>query len=429
MSPLRALLDRYPLAGGGAAAWLVMAFLAAFVVWSAFAELDEVAVAEGEVVPEGQVKVIQHLEGGIIRQIHVQEGERVKVGDPLVQLDLALGGVSREEMLVRLDGLLLTRARLLAEATGQPLDFPRAEAARQPAVVQAEREAYEARRKERAATVSVLREQERQRKLEVDELKAKQKSVAAGLDLARQKLAMSGDLLAAGLTARMEHVQMLSDVEALEGEMAILRSSIPRIESAIAEVRERMREEEMRFARLAQEALPELEVNIARTKELLTRVTDQQVRTQIQSPIDGIVKNLRHHTVGGVVRPGDPIMEVVPIDDRLIVDARLNPADRGYVEVGQRAVVKLTAYDYTRYGGLEGRVSVVAADATTLDGQPPFFRLLVKTDKAWLGSPDAKLAITPGMQVFVEVHTGTRTVLEYLMRPVLKLRYEAFRER
>jgi adhesin transport system membrane fusion protein len=162
---------------------------------------------------------------------------------------------------------------------------------------------------------------------------------------------------------------------------------------------------------------------------LLSQASDQQRRTAITSPIDGIVKNLHANTIGGVIKAGEPIMEIVPLHERLQIDAKLNPMDRGYVQLGQKAMVKLSAFDYTTYGGLEGDVILVAPDTTMGPDNQPFYRVVVQTDRAYLGEETAKRIITPGMQATVDIHTGTRTVIEYLVKPVLKLRHEAFRER
>ncbi|MBF0305133.1 MAG: HlyD family type I secretion periplasmic adaptor subunit [Alphaproteobacteria bacterium] len=429
MNGLRDLPAKYPVSGWQHVARLIVLLLAALIAWANFALLDEVTIAQGEVVPEGKVKMIQHLEGGIVRDIHVREGAVVKEGDPLMQIELPTLANNREEMQVRMDGLKLSRARLQAEANHAPLVFPEEEAKRRPDLVMSEKRVHEARARELESTLAVLNEQMRQRALEVQELKARQRSSSNNLRLTRQKVAMSRDLLSQGLTARMEHVQLESDLERIQGELEALDVAVPRGEAAVAESKERQNEERQKVSREAESQLGQVELDIARIRELLSEATSQFRRAQITSPIDGIVKNLQQHTIGGVIRPGEPIMEIVPVNERLLVEAKLNPADRGYVTAGQKAVVKVTAYDFTRYGGLDGNVILVAPDTTVgADGQP-FYRMLVETDRAHLGATLADLPITPGMQATVDVHTGTRTVIEYLLKPVLKLRGEAFRER
>lgn len=429
-SRLLALSNSYPLPSWRPMARLVMVMLTLFVVWTLVARLDEVTSANGEVVPEGKVKVIQHLEGGVVREISVAEGDEVKEGMPLMQLDLSASSMNRDELQVRLDGLTLQRARLRSEVVGAAaVDFPAEEAKRQPVLVAAETRNFDSRRQALRATLNVLNDQARQKTLEVQELETRQRALASSLRLTRERFAMSTDLMKSGLTARMEHVALQGQLEDLEGQLETVRASIPRAQAAAAEAKSRIEEEQARFVRTAQGELSEAELNVARTRELLSQASDQQRRTQITSPIDGIVKNLRANTIGGVVKPGDPIMEIVPLHERLQIDAKLNPMDRGYVQVGQHATVKLSAYDYTTYGGLEGKVILVAPDTTMGPDNQPFYRVVVQTDRAYLGDDETKRPITAGMQATVDIHTGTRTVMEYLVKPVLKLRHEAFRER
>lgn len=218
-------------------------------------------------------------------------------------------------------------------------------------------------------------------------------------------------------------------VEKLQGELNTIAQSIPRAEAGIAEARERMNELTLGRQSEAYEELGRVEIEIARTRELLERADDQVSRTVIRSPIDGVVKNLNYNTVGGVIRPGEPIMDIVPIDERLVIEARLHPIDRGYVQEGQQARVKISTYDFIRYGGLNGEVVAIAPDSTVDGDGNPFFRVVVETDRAYLGDEPGQFPITPGMQATVDIHTGERSVLNYLLRPVLKLRHEAFRER
>lgn len=424
----RQLLQDFPLPDWRPVARLIMVTLAAFFLWSCFARLDEVATATGEVVPEGQVKTIQHLEGGTVRDIYVHEGDTVHEGQPLVQVDLPLSAVNKDELQVRIDALNLARARLLAELDDREPTFPAAEAKRQPALVENERRTWDTRRQNLAASLAVLNEQVRQRALEVQELEAKQRSVTSSLRLQKEKLAMSTNLLKDGLTSRMEHVQLQNEVEALEGQADTLRSSVPRAAAALEEANRRIDEEKLKVRRATQAELTETEVNLARNRETMNQASDQQRRAAIASPIDGIVKNLRLNTIGGVVKPGESLMEIVPVHDRLNIEAKVSPEDRGYVAVGQTSLVKITAYDYTRYGGLEGKVILVAPDTTTGADNHPYYRVVIETEKSALG-PNGEYPITPGMTAQVDIHTGQRSVLRYLFTPVLRLRHEAFRER
>ena len=431
MTQIGDVLARTPQKGYRMWSRLVLLMLASALAWAFFAQFDEVAVATGEVVPQGQVKTIQHLEGGIIEKIFVAEGDHVKAGDPLVQLDLTSTNTSREEFAVKLDGLLLTAARLRAEAAGTDGDpqFPDDAAGRRPDLRRAEMHTYEARRTELDSTIRVLENQVRQRELEVKQLKAKRESNEKDITLGREELEISEKLLEQKLTGKFEHLKLQRDMESKEGEMAVLAQAIPRAESAVVEARERIEEERFKFRRRAQEELGDVEVQIAQTKEVLQRATDMVNRREIRSPIDGVVKSLAFHTIGGVVRPGETLMEIVPSQDRLVIEARLDPSKIGYVRVGQKVMAKISAYDFVRYGGLEGRVTRIAPDASTDENGQSYFRVVVETDKTYLQGVNERLNIGAGMQASVDIHTGRKSVLRYMLTPVLKLKSEAFQER
>ncbi len=428
MSRLDALVERTPVPYRRLG-WVVSALLTGLAVWAYFAELEEVAIAYGEVVPQGQVKVIQHLEGGIIQKIHVTEGHSVAAGDALIQLDLTASGASREELSLRLDFLTLVRARLEAEARGAKPNFPEDVAARRPKLADSETRAFEARRAEFQGRLKVLREQIHQRELAVVETRTERDSVTHGLTLSREMFAMSGDLLADGLTPKIEHLKLHRDVEDLEGRLAMIEAAIPRAEAAHAEARERIEEERLKYRRVALDALGKTELSIAQTREALAKATDTLRRTEILSPIDGVVKSLRYHTIGGVVAPGEAIMEIVPSGDNLVIEAKLNPTDVGYVRIGQLAVVKITTYDFVRYGGLDGEIINLSADSYTDQNGATYFRVVVRTDRNYLGDKPGDFQISPGMQAQIDIHTGTKSVMSYLLKPVLKLKGEAFRER
>ncbi|HAD87243.1 MAG TPA: HlyD family type I secretion periplasmic adaptor subunit [Rhodospirillaceae bacterium] len=428
-SPLDELLIKRPMPSLRVAAWPIMILITVVLTWANFAKLDEVSVAMGKVVPLGKTKVVQHLEGGIVQEIYVSEGDTVSTGQPLLLLDLASGGTNREELQVRLDSELAARSRLQAEAEGRKLKFPRSLESRQPALVEAQRQAHDARQRELKASISVLKEQIKQRELDVKELLAKKKALERNYSLARERLSMSASLLAEGLTARIEHLKLEAEVEDLDGELKGLVPAIPRSQAAVEEAKKRVSESEEGFRREAREELNKVEQSIARIQELITEAERQGSRSEIKSPINGIVQKMVVNTVGGVVKPGEPILEIVPTGDKLVVEARLNPTERGFIVEGQPAVVKISTYDFVRYGGLDGMVISVAPDASTDENGAPYFRVVVQTEKTYLGQREGLLPITPGMEATVDIHTGRKSVMDYLIKPVLKLKDEAFRER
>ncbi len=429
MTRLDQLVNDHPVKSFRPVKFGIIGMLIVFLLWSIFAYLEEVSVAMGEVVPQGKVKVIQHLEGGIITTIHVQEGDVVEKGTELVQLDLGTGGVNQEELEVRLDGLYLNRARLHAEADGANLIFPEEIEGSRPLMAAAVRQSYQARLKGLNSRISILKDKLRQKELAVQELETKLDNTKRNLRLSQQRFNMSKDLLRDKLTSKMANLKLESEVQKLNGELQTLKRSVPKAKAAVQEEHNKISEERDAFRIEALEELGAIEQSIAQTLELLSKATDQGIRALIRSPIEGVVKNMTYNTIGGVVTAGEPIMEIVPIGENLVIEARLNPIDRGYVEENQDAVVKINTYDFVRYGSLDGKVLHVAPDSTTTPEGETYFRVIVQTEKTYLGDQEGTYAITPGMEATVDIHTGEKSVMEYLIKPVLKMKHEAFRER
>ncbi|MGB0694606.1 MAG: HlyD family type I secretion periplasmic adaptor subunit [Rhodospirillaceae bacterium] len=426
---LDGLLGRHPLPTWRPVAWLVIMILSGALTWAAFAELDEVSVAMGEVVPQGRVKVIQHLEGGIVTDLFVDEGDLISQGQELLRLELPTTAINREELEVTLDGLRLTRARLVAEVDDAEIVFPDGLAERRTTMALNEQRSHAARIEELETTLVVLRDQRLQKEQEILELRARLDASRTSLDIAEERFTISEGLLRDGLTHKLAHLDIQAQIESFRGEIDSLGPSIARVEASLEEIRSREQETRVSFRRKAQEQLTTTDLDIARHEEMLVMANSQQVRSTIRSPEAGVVKNIKYNTIGAVVIPGDPIMEVVPVDEAMIVEARLNPIDRGYVTSGMDATVKISTYDYARYGGLDGTVAYVAPDTTVDERGMAFFQVRVVTEKSYLGEVSGEYAISPGMEATVDIHTGTRTVLDYLIRPILKMRHEAFRER
>lgn len=421
------------LVSAGAPVWrrrdlsLVLLLLAAF-AWAFIGQIDQVVTAPGKVVPQDKVKIIQHLEGGIVKRVIARENAVVKAGDPLVDLDLATGGINLAEMTARMAALQFAKARLESESRGSEPKFPADLANQFPAVAEAERSTFRARRDELRGALDALSGQSSQGRQRVTELQAKLGSLQATLQLAQQELAVSEDLVKDKLTSQLEHFQRRSAVERLRGEVAMTRQAIPGAQAGQNETDGRRREEEARFRRRAADELGELERKLASLKQDLGRANEQETRALIRSPIDGVVRNVRYQSTGNVVKPGEPIMEIVPVGEDLVIEVNLNPADRGYVTLNQPALVKISAYDYFRYGGLQGKVTAIAADTDTGKDDANFYRVTVSTQRAWLGAEKGQFPITPGMTGEVDIKAHSQSIFWMLIKPVLKLKHEAFRE-
>jgi adhesin transport system membrane fusion protein len=429
MTQLDDLLERFPLPSWRPLAWIVIGLLTAGAAWAAQTDLEEIVSTAGVVVPQSQVKVVQHLEGGIITAIHVREGEAVEAGQPLVQLDLGSGGTNTEELRVRVDALLIKRARLTAQRDGTPIRLPEEPAQRQPHIAAAETATFDNRQRQFESDLEVIRKRIRQQEHEIAAIDARRTSVKNRFDLASQQRAMIRKLHDSGVMAKMRLLDIEREVETIRGELLELDAEYDKAGEVLLEAQEREKQDLTHFQSHAAAELAQVELEIGRQRELLAKARAQQQRSEVISPIDGVVKRSRFSTIGGIVRPGDSIMEIVPSDDVLVVEARLSPVDVGHVAVGQPVLVKISTFDYLRYGGLEGTIKHVAADSSADQSGQQYFKMIVETSDNQLKVGDRGYLIKPGMEALVDVKIGTRSVLSYLIKPVLKLRHEAFRER
>ncbi|MGB0920108.1 MAG: HlyD family type I secretion periplasmic adaptor subunit [Alphaproteobacteria bacterium] len=407
---------------------LVCALVISFFIWATFIRLDQVAIAMGTIVPEGEVKTVQHFEGGIITEILVTEGALVKAGDPLIRLNPQATSINAEELEVKMDSLRLSAARLEAEANGGKLQLPADIVKRRPDLAAAERDSHRARENQVTSTLAVVREQRNQRSREVEEIQAVLDATRRDLKLAQDNLELTRGLLADKLVSQFELNEQEREVQNLIGRLESYQASLPRAQAARAEANKRETEERNRFRTLAAEERRRVTLELARLEEQHSRAVAQRQRTQIDAPIAGIIKNLRYHTIGGIVRPGDPVLELVPLDETLVVRAALSPADVGNVHPGQSASIKLTAYDFMRYGALEGIVRQVSPDAKSDGNGAPYFEVIVETRADQVDTNQNELKIIPGMQAQIDIKTGNRSLANYLLKPLLKVQYEAFRE-
>jgi adhesin transport system membrane fusion protein len=427
--PLDEVLRRH-----GSAFWrrwdaMLLLFVALMVGWSVVAEVDRVVTAPGKVIPFDKVKVIQHLEGGIVKTVYVRENQQVKEGEPLVELDLATVGFNVAEMNARMAGFKFAQIRLEAEATGVEPRWPSSLPERAiRAVADAERSTYQARRAEHANTLSAIDGQITQGRQRVAELRARLASLRASLSIAKQELQISENLVKDKLVSQLEHFQRKNAVERLTGDIEATTQAIPGAQASVDEALARRREEESKFRRRATDERSELERKMASLTEEINRAQDQERRAIIRAPIDGVVKNVRYQASGNVVKAGEPIMEVVPSNERLVIEVKLNPVDRGFVAIDQPALVKISAYDFFRFGGLQGRVTGIAADTDVGRNDDQYYRIIIGTDQSHLGPVPGVMPITPGMTGEVDIKVDTQSVFWALLRPVLKLKHEAFRE-
>jgi|APSaa5957512535_1039671.scaffolds.fasta_scaffold22395_3 membrane fusion protein, adhesin transport system len=429
ISPVESLLDKYSPKHGSHLPILVILILMSTFSWMFVSELDEVAVATGQVVPQGQVKLIQHLEGGIVTEILAKEGQKVGKGERLMQLRLGADRVRSSEIELQAASLVIKRDRLQAELDKQPFSLPENVDVKIRKIFQKEILTFDNRKRQVNGSIKILEANARQKILEIKELESRIKGRKTSLEFALKRLQISKSLEKDNLTTKMEVLDLENEYGQLKSEIAELQTSLQRAKEAHTEARQRATSLTLDFNREVSEELGRVEIALAQTEEQLKTASELVDQTALYSPIEGIVKNLRQHTIGGVVQPGEAIMEVVPAQDTLVVETKLSPIDVGYVRVGQKADVKILTYDFLRYGSLPGLVKNVAADTSTDLRGDPYFRVEIETERNYLGKDLGSLPITPGMQAEINIKTGTRSVFNFLISPVFKTWHAAFKER
>ncbi len=398
----------------------VLLALGGFLVWADQATMQEVTRGEGSVIPSRRIQVVQNLEGGILRELHVAEGSTVQAGDPVVTLDGTIAESSLDELQAQRQALRASVARLRAEATGQPPSYPDWLTQDAPSVVSDEQSLYEARQADLDSQIASLTSQAQQRQQEVAELRGRLTQIQERLALAREELESARPLAEKGLVPRIDMLGYRREVRRLSGEAETVRKSIPRARTATDRARKKIDEVRATHRRDAADELTDKLTELKVVERKIEAREDRVARRVVDSPVDGRVKEIHASTIGGVVKPGADIAEIVPIGDTLLVEARIKPNDIAFIDEGQSAIVKVTAYDYSVYGGLDATVEMVSADTVRTEKGQAFYRVHLRTDQANLRKDGETLPIIPGMTVTAEILGDTKTVLDYLMTPITR---------
>jgi len=404
-------------------------FFIAAIVWASLATIDEVTRGEGKVIPTGKVQVIQNLEGGILTELLVAEGDIVERDQPLLRLDDIRFSSTYRETRAKYLALLARAARLKAEATGTPLVIPDKVMQEDARLGKNEQALFASRASELASNRGTLKQQANQTRQELAELKARKGKLARSYSLLKQELAMSEPLAADGAISEVEILRLKRSVNDLLGELEASRLAIPRLEAAHEEVKSKINDLEISFSTRARSEMSEVEAELAAVGETLRSQEDRVSRTLVRSPVRGTVKQVLVTTIGGVIQPGMDLVEIVPLEGGLLVEAHVRPADIAFLHPDQDAKVKLTAYDYAIYGGLPAKLEHISADTIVNESGESFFLIRVRTERDHLGTDKRPLKIIPGMTAMVDILTGEKTVLDYLLKPVLRARERALTER
>lgn len=410
----------------------ICAIIVVFIIWANLATLDEVTRGNGRVIPASDVQIIQHQEGGTIQALLVKEGDSVESGQVLMRLSDVGASSDLGSTKARMTGLQAKIQRLQAEAEGKDVpEFTDDVMEGAPESVREELNTFRANKSQLDSQLSVLQSQASQRRQEVSEINTRIADLNRVISLTNEEMAMIQPLVARGSAPKRDVLQLEQQLAQQRSELNGLRASLPRANSAINEANARIEDLKTSFKTDAQNELTATLVEAKTLQQQIPALQDRQTRTEIRSPVKGIVKDIKVQTDegGGVIKPGDQVMEIVPVDDQLVVEAQIRPADIAFLHPEQPAIVKITAYDFSIYGGLKGKVTDISADTITNQEGESFYRVRVVTEKSTILRNGSELPIIPGMVASVDILTGEKTVMEYLMKPLIKTLSQAMNER
>jgi adhesin transport system membrane fusion protein len=396
-------------------------------VWASLAKVDEVTRGDARVIASRQLQLVQSLDGGVVSAILVREGDVVEQGQLLLKIDETRATSGARESAAQGFALQARLARLRAVAEGTSFQPPAAGTdAVQRRIVDEERRLYEMRKAELGATIAISQQQLAQRQQELQEMRARKVAAERGLELSQQELARTRPLLSSGAVSEVDIIKLERDVSRSRGEAEQTAAQIQRVQAAIIEAQRKVQETELVFRNEARKELAEVLGRLNALTEGAVALADKVDKSQIKSPVRGRVQRLLANTVGGVVQPGKDLVEIVPLDDVLVLEAKVQPRDIAFIHPGQDATVKFTAYDFSIYGGMDAKVENISPDSVIDERGNAYYLVRVRTVQPSLGD---KLPIIPGMTAEVDVLTGKKSVMSYLLKPVLKAKELALRER
>lgn len=406
----------------------ILGFVILFFVWAGLSKVEMLVRGQGQVVPSSEVQVVQSLEGGILQELLVTEGQTVKKGQVLLRLsDVSStseqGGAEAQSL-----GLRAKRARLQAEAKGAVFAMPEDITAKAPQIAANELALYNSRQQELKNAISIIDQKIAAAEAQIAETKAQISRLSSSAGLLNQELAITRRMVEQKAVPKLEELRLQRELSDVQGQ---LRANQEKSVGLSADLNSARRQREDQADKFRSQALGELnavETDISRLGESLKSIGDRVSRAEIRSPLDGVVNRIALKTVGGVIEPAQQLMEIVPVGDQLKILARVIPSDIAFLKVGQAVNVKITAYDPQRYGSLSGTLVRVAANSVTDRDGNVFFEIEVHTEKNHMGSADRPLPITPGMVAGIEIVTGKRSVLDYLMKPFLQAKDKALTE-
>ena len=403
-------------------------------VWANYAVLDEITRGEGKVIPSSQTQVIQSVKGGKIKALNVREGDIVEPGQVVAVLDNTELSTNEAELKQRKWTSSAALARLQAEIAGKEdpaeVAFPDDLLKEAPLVAETERSVFVIRQQQVQSQRATINQQVETKQQELRQIDTKVSTARKSLDIAQQQVDILVPMVANNIASKVDLLRAQQEVQQYQSEISNAEASRPPARAALAEAQAKLKEIDATFRAEAAQQMNQHRAELASVNELLFGAVAQGGEQSLRSPVHGTVKQIKFHTLGGVLQPAEQLMEIVPIEDTLLIEAQIRPQDRGFIAPSQDAKIKITAYDYSIYGGLDAKVEQISADAIENEKKELFFRVRLRTDRNYLiGKDGGELQIIPGMTATVDILTGKKTVLEYLLKPILKARDTALSER
>jgi adhesin transport system membrane fusion protein len=408
--------------------WLIAVL--GFIVWASFASIDEITKGSGKVIPYGQNQNIQNLEGGIVESIMVHEGDDVKEGQAILKINNSKSVSSATSNDIKVASLRAKQLRLRSEANMVPFIVPETADANFKAQLELERKLYDSDMEEYKAKDQSLLDEIEQKKQEYTEAAGSIENIKRSLKYSQEEIEMTAPMVREGVKSKVDFLKLKRDSNDIQQKLDSAVTSLPRLSAAISESRNKRIEAQHKFVNDAREELNKVTAELEGSNAEQVALTDQVNRTLVTSPVNGIVQKLYINTVGGVIKPGDTLVEIVPTGEKLYLEIKIKPTDIAFIRPGAEASVKFSAYDYSIYGGLTGKVVSISPDSITDEKENQTYYLVkIETKKNYLGSKEHPLRIIPGMVVDANIVTGEKTVMQYILKPILKSKQYVFTER
>jgi adhesin transport system membrane fusion protein len=409
--------------------WLWIAIIIGLITWASITEIDEIVRGQGKIIPSGENHMIQNLEGGIVKEILVSEGDFVNTGDILIKIGNEKSQSSYESNYLKSLELKARIVRLYAESNSKDFIISQDNKKDLLAYLVLEEKLYTINKESMDSKINILKEQLSQKRNDLKAAKISIKYLNEELNIINEEISMSEPLVSKGIRSKVIFLKLQRDQNNIKKEFKQTSNSLPKLKSSISEVKNTIIEVTKIAISEARKELNIAKAELERIHSNMHGLKDEVDRKSVYSRTNGIIQKVFFNTIGGIIQPGANIVEIVPTDASLLVEARVKPADIAFLFYGQETKVKFTAYDFAIYGGLSGKVIKIGADTEFDKDENSFYKVLIKTDKNYLEKDDKKLPIMPGMVVDVDILTGKKTIMEYILKPILRAKQYTFTER